>query len=102
MDTPKFDFFATLKQLRSGETRLDDLPDMAVDRLTEMMKLTREQLQARYDSSAEREAASPKPGDKAPAFELERLDATGARTGDMRALTDHLDKPVALVFGSYT
>lgn len=102
MNNPKFDLLATMKQLLSGEMRLSDLPQNAVDRLTEMMKSDAEALQARFDSRIEREKTAPKPGTRAPEFNLELLDDKGIRTGEMRALTDHLDKPVALLFGSYT
>ena len=102
MNNPKFDLFAVMKQLLSGEMRLTDLPQNEVDRLTEMMKSDAEALQARFDQRAAREKTAPRPGSVAPEFNLEMLDKKGSRTGQMRALTDLLDKPVALLFGSYT
>lgn len=98
----KLDFFATMDALRTGRTRLDDLPDEVVDRFTTMMSTDRASLQSRFDRTAERERRSPKAGARAPGFALELLDASGKRTGETRALVDHLDKPVALIFGSYT
>ena len=102
MNNPKFDLFAVMKQLLSGEMRLSDLPHDAVQRLTDMMKSDADALQERFDQRASREKTAPKPGTVAPRFNLELIDEKGARTGEMRALTDHLDKPVALLFGSYT
>ena len=61
---------------------------------------TPESLTGRRDTHPGRRA--PRPGDPAPDFRLERLDGKGQRTGSYERLRDHLDKPVALVFGSYT
>lgn len=102
MNSPKFDLFAVMKQLLSGEMRLSELPQNAVERLTDMMKSDAEALQARFDERAAREKTAPTPGTEAPWFNLELIDEKGVRTGEMRALTDYLDKPVALLFGSYT
>ena len=102
MNNPKFDLFAVMKQLLSGEIRLSELPQNAVERLTEMMKSDADTLQARFDQRAAREKTAPKPGTRAPTFSLEMIDDKGVRTGEIHALTDHLDKPVALLFGSYT
>ena len=101
-DTAKVDFFATMDALRSGKKRLDDLPDAVVERFTTMMKTDRAALQTRFDKTAERERCSPKVGEPAPTFDLELLDAAGKRTTETRALGDQFDKPVALIFGSYT
>ena len=89
-------------KLRRGETRLDDLPEDAVQRLCEMYKTTKEKLQARFDAGIERENNSPLPGRPAPDFNLERLDAQGKQTGEFVRLHENLDKPVGLIFGSYT
>ena len=89
-------------KLRRGETRLDDLPEDAVRRLCEMYKTTKEKLQARFDEGIERESNSPVPGKQAPNFNLERLDAQGKQTGEFVTLHENLDKPVGLIFGSYT
>ena len=98
----KVDFFATMDALRTGKTQLDDLRDEVVDRFTTMMNSDRASLQSRFDRTAERERRSPQAGMRAPVFDLELLDAVGNRTAETRALADHLDKPVALIFGSYT
>ena len=98
----RIDFRDFLRALRSGEKRLDECPDEIVASLTAMFKSTPEDLQARFDRDATRESNSPKPGSVAPDFELELLDSKGKRTSETRHLTDHLDKPVALIFGSYT
>ena len=98
----RINFADFMTKLRRGETRLDDLPEEAVDRLCEMYKTTKEKLQARFDDGLEREKNSPTAGKKAPDFNLERLDAAGKRTGAPVRLYDNLDKPVALIFGSYT
>ncbi len=50
----------------------------------------------------EREKAVPQVGTKAPDFEIERLAADGARSGEMFRLSSMLGQTVALVFGSYT
>ncbi len=102
MENPKFDLFAVMKQLLSGEMRLSDLPHNAVERLTEMMKSDAESLQARFDQRVKREKTAPRPGSAAPEFTLELIDEKGVRTGVQKSLADHRDKPVALLFGSYT
>ena len=102
MNNPKFDLFAVMKQLLTGEMRLSDLPQNAIERLTDMMKSDADTLQARFDQRAAREKTAPKPGTRAPGFNLELIDEKGTRTGETKALGDHLDKPVALLFGSYT
>ena len=38
----------------------------------------------------------------APDIELERLDAHGARSGEMVKLSSYFGRPVGLIFGSYT
>ena len=45
---------------------------------------------------------SPKVGDDAPDFEIERLDERGKRTGEMERLSSYFGSPIALIFGSYT
>ena len=98
----RINFADFMVKLRRGETRLNDLPDEAVDRLCEMYKTTKEKLQARFDEGLKREKNSPTAGKKAPDFNLEKLDAKGKRTGELVRLSDNLDKPVGLIFGSYT
>ena len=88
--------------LRTGKKRLDDFADDVVKRATELSHLGRSELQAFFDTGVARETSSPKSGSKAPDFQLERLDARGNQTGKSIQLAKILDKPVALVFGSYT
>ena len=102
MNNPKIDLRGVMKQLLSGEMRLSELPQDALERLTDMMSSDAETLQALFDRRVAIEKTAPRPGHEAPEFNLELLDDNGARTGQMRALSDHLDKPVALLFGSYT
>ena len=45
---------------------------------------------------------SPKVGDAAPDFEVEKLDKTGKRTGEFLHLSHYFGRPVGLIFGSYT
>ena len=45
---------------------------------------------------------SPKVGDHAPDFELEKLDDHGKRTGKMMQLSSNFGTPIGLIFGSYT
>jgi hypothetical protein len=88
--------------LRSGEKRLDDFPDDVVNRVLEMFKMSRQDLQARFDKGALVEKNSPAPGMAAPDFQLELMDRQGNRTGERVQLSKQFDKPVALIFGSYT
>ena len=67
-----------------------------------MMKMSKEQIAEKYRKRRERELSSPKPGVKAPDFELELLSPLGKRTGTTRRLSDYRGNPVALIFGSYT
>ncbi len=87
----------------------DQLPKIYEDRIAritdeelEFRGWTREQMRARYLDRMERDKGSPQVGDMAPDFELERLDATGQRTGEMMSLSSLRGKPVGLIFGSYT
>ena len=98
----RINFMEFMGALRSGKKRLDDCPGEVVEQLTSMFKTTREKLQSRFDHDRDRESNSPGPGSKAPDFNLELLDGKGKRTGEMVRLSDHFDKPVALIFGSYT
>ena len=45
---------------------------------------------------------SPKVGDAAPDFEVEKLDKTGKRPGEFVHLSRYFGRPVGLIFGSYT
>ena len=65
--------------------------------------MTREQLRLFIEARVVRDRQkSPKVGDDAPDFELERLDARGQRTGKMARLSSYFGSPIGLVFGSYT
>tara|TARA_B100001971_G_C18253676_1_gene580265 strand:- start:2574 stop:2891 length:318 start_codon:yes stop_codon:yes gene_type:complete len=98
----RINFMEFMGALRSGKKRLDDCPTEVVEQLTGMFKTSREKLQHRFDQDRERESNSPGPGSTAPDFNLAQLDATGKRNGASVHLSDRLDKPVALIFGSYT
>ena len=88
---------ADFRALIEGRKRLDELPDPFVDRLVAMWKTDRPTLEERFRRSAKREKASPKSGSMAPDFSLRELDS-----GRLVRLSDHRDKPVGLIFGSYT
>ena len=45
---------------------------------------------------------SPKIGENAPDFEVEKLDNKGKRTGELIKLSSYFGKPIGLIFGSYT
>jgi hypothetical protein len=76
----------------------DDLPP---DRWDSLM-LTRPEYEDMVRERAERDKAAPKVGERAPDFEIERLSASGRRTGEMFRLSEALGRPIGLVFGSYT
>ena len=98
----RIDFHQLMTRLQAGETRLDDLEPAVVVHVEKIMNESRDALQARFDTKVEQELNAPNPGDVAPDFELELLDHEGRRTGDQRCLSDYYDKPVALIFGSFT
>lgn len=98
----RINFMEFMGALRSGKKRLDECPTEVVEQLTSMFKTTEEKLQRRFDQDRDRERNSPTPGSSAPDFNLEQLDDKGKRTGEWLRLSDHLDKPAALIFGSYT
>ena len=98
----KVNFSEFMVSLRSGAKRLDDFPDDVVNRVVEMFGSSRQDLQARFDQGVLVEKNSPKPGTAAPDFQLELMDKAGNRTDDLVQLSTQLDKPVALIFGSYT
>ncbi len=65
--------------------------------------LTREKLRSFIENRVIRDREkSPKVGNPAPDFEVERLDAHGKRTGENERLSDHFGTPIGLIFGSYT
>lgn len=64
---------------------------------------TRDQLRKFIEARVVRDQQkSPKIGQPAPDFTLERLDERGNRTGEMAQLSNYFGKPIGLVFGSYT
>ncbi|MDA0241625.1 MAG: hypothetical protein O3A84_16595 [Proteobacteria bacterium] len=75
----------------------------AADEWLETRGMTRDQLRGFIEKRVIRDRDhSPKVGDDAPDFELERLDARGKRTGKMERLSSHFGTPIGLIFGSYT
>ncbi len=64
---------------------------------------TRDQLRSFIENRVIRDREkSPKVGDDAPDFELEKLDDHGKRTGEMMRLSSNFGTPIGLIFGSYT
>ncbi|MFP6760294.1 MAG: hypothetical protein VB856_01190 [Rhodospirillales bacterium] len=64
---------------------------------------TRDQLRSFIEKRVIRDREkSPKVGDGAPDFELEKLDDHGKRTGKMMRLSPNFGTPIGLIFGSYT
>lgn len=63
---------------------------------------TRDGMREGFERRLEADKDSPQVGDVAPDFELERLSATGGRTGKMMTLSGLRGIPVGLIFGSYT
>ena len=68
----------------------------------EWMGITEADFKVHQAKMIEREKLVPQAGAPAPDFEIERLDAAGARTGETFRLSSMLGHTVALVFGSYT
>lgn len=72
------------------------------DDMLDAMNVTREFLSNRNIEKERMEATAPKAGNAASDFVAERLSADGKRTGTPMRLSDLFDKPVGLLFGSYT
>ena len=68
----------------------------------EWMGITEEDFKVHQARMIEREKRVPQVGDKAPDFEIERLDEFGRRTGEPFRLSSMEGHTVALLFGSYT
>jgi hypothetical protein len=64
--------------------------------------MTRDEVRATMLSRLAEDARSPRVGDDAPDFELERLGSDGKRTGELLRLSGLRGQPVGLIFGSYT
>lgn len=63
---------------------------------------TRKGMRDAYRRRLEADKSSPQVGQEAPDFELERLDASGRRSGEYLRLSSLRGRPVGLIFGSYT
>lgn len=75
----------------------------AKDKWLETRGMTRDQLRGFIEKRIIRDQEkSPKVGEAAPDFQLERLDPQGQRTGEMVKLSSHFGTPIGLIFGSYT
>lgn len=64
--------------------------------------ITEEQFDARQAEQKARQARVPQPGTLAPGFELDVLTRERKRSGERVRLSALRDKPVGLIFGSYT
>ena len=96
------DVAAVIRELDSGRTRVDQLSEQVGQALSRRLGLDSDAIQAHFGDRAQRERNAPTSGGTAPDFDLELVDARGSRTGQTRRLSAHQDKPVALIFGSYT
>jgi len=64
---------------------------------------TRDQLRSFIEKRVIRDREkSPKVGDNAPDFELEKLNSSGKRTSEKVRLSASFGTPIGLIFGSYT
>ena len=87
----------------------DKLPERIARRIAtisdeelEFRGRTREGMRQSWRERIERDKGSPRIGDEAPEFELERLSPAGMRTGETLKLSDLRGRPVGLIFGSFT
>lgn len=64
--------------------------------------ITEEQFDARQAAQKARQTRVPQPGTSAPDFELDVLTRERERSGERVRLSALRDKPVGLIFGSYT
>lgn len=83
-------------------TKIEELIRNISDEELEFRGWTRAGVGAEYAQRIKDDERSPQVGDLAPDFELERLAATGERTGEFLKLASLRGKPVGLIFGSYT
>ena len=75
----------------------------AAEEWLETRGMTRDELRSFIEKRVIRDREkSPKVGDGAPDFELEKLDDHGKRTGKMMRLSLNFGTPIGLIFGSYT
>jgi len=68
----------------------------------EEIGITKEQFLKHQKLSEEREKKAPPVGTTAPDFDIKLLSADGKLTEERVSLTGFRDRPVALIFGSYT
>jgi hypothetical protein len=87
----------------------DELPERIAKRIAtisdeelEFRGRTREGMRQNWRQRIERDKGSPRIGEEAPEFELERLSPAGMRTGETVKLTSLRGRPVGLIFGSFT
>ncbi len=87
----------------------DELPERVARRIAtisdeelEFRGRTRDGMRQSWLARIERDKDSPRIGDEAPEFELERLSPAGMRTGDRLRLSALRGRPVGLIFGSFT
>jgi hypothetical protein len=76
--------------------------DSVSDEMVDAMNVTREFLDNRTVEKDKMDAIAPKISDQAPNFTAEQLSSDGSRSGEKISLSDLLNKPVGLLFGSYT
>ena len=77
-------------------------PDQIPEEMWKRMNISKEEFKAIRDQMVEREKTAPAVGSPAPDFDVERLSPQGERTDQSVRLSDHFDRPVGLIFGSYT
>ncbi len=77
-------------------------PDQIPEEMWKRMNITKEEFLVIRDRMVEREKSAPAVGSLAPDFDVERLSPEGERTEESVRLSDHFDRPVGLIFGSYT
>ena len=87
----------------------DELPERIARRIAtisdeelDFRGRTREGMRQSWLERIERDKDSPRIGDEAPEFELERLSPAGMRTGDHLRLSALRGRPLGLIFGSFT
>ncbi|GEM_PF-854584 len=76
--------------------------DSVSDEMVDAMNVTREFLDNRTVEKDKMDAIAPKISDQAPNFTAEQLSSDGSRSGEKISLSDLLNTPVGLLFGSYT
>lgn len=77
-------------------------PDRLSDSQLHEMNVTREFLRNRNTEKARLDAVAPRPGERAPSFTLHGLSLDRHQHVDAVSLAQLLERPVALLFGSYT